>query len=204
MDRRRAGRRVRAVIAGASMTLLAACASTGIPAAPTQATVSASVTQTAPSVWSGPESESGSAAASSSASAAASASTMPGLSEACTTAIRAQVAVNKLLAQGLGKTATDHTTTGSADAPPATTSSPAVPAADGGITAARVAEVFDGAARMVPASLTASFTTLRRAATDLVGRPIDTAPAVLASKPVADAMRTISDYIASCQPSATS
>lgn len=172
---------------------LAACSSSGIPAA-TTASVSVSVTQTAPSVWSAPDTVSTSAPGADGAASTGTpdSSTLPGLTEGCSAAIRAQLAVNDLFTEALqGQSA------GTSATP---TASSATSTATAGITAARVAEVFGELSPTIPAPLSPSLAALHQAATSIVGAAVTDIPAVLEGPEVTKAMTAFGDYIASCEP----
>ncbi len=107
-------------VVGALIAALAACSSAGIPAATTPP-MSASVTQTAPSVWSAPDTVSTSAPGAPSTTGTDGAfgtSTLPGLTEGCSAAIRAQLVINSLFSEALGGEA------GTAAPPTAATTAP--------------------------------------------------------------------------------
>lgn len=184
-------------VAGCLAAALAACSSGGVPAA-TTSTISASVTQTAPSVWSAPDTASNPLAASSAAGTdgTSGASTLPGLTKPCSSAIRAQLAVNTLFTEALQGT-------GGAVSPATTTASSATTTAPAGITAPRVAAVFDSLEPSIPAALATPLAALRDAAESIVGKPVTDIPAALASAAVTDAMHDFGDYIAACEPAAT-
>lgn len=178
---------------GALTFALAGCSSAGIPAA-TTSEISASVTQTAPSVWSAPNTEStGAPGSPSTADRSAGSSTLPGLTEACSAAIRAQLAVNNLFTEAL-----QGPSDGAAPTTTSTTSGTA--AVTSGITADRIATVFDGLAPSMPRRLAAALTVLRNAAESIIGKPVTDIPAVLNGTAVTDAMDAFRHYIAACEP----
>jgi hypothetical protein len=183
-------------VAGALVAALAACSSAGIPAA-TTSSMSASVTQTAPSVWSAPDTVSTSAPGASSTAGtdgSSGTSTLPGLTEACSVAIRAQLVINDLFSDAL-----QGGTTSTGTAAPATVST----AAASGISAAKVADVFGEITPSIPAPLSSALATLHDAANSIVGKPVTDIPAVLNSTDVTDAMNAFGSYIAACEPRAT-
>jgi hypothetical protein len=184
-----------AALLGGLALALAGCSSSGIPAA-TTSSISASVTQTAPSVWSAPNTVSTGAPGSPSntdANEASGSSTLPGLTEDCSAAIRAQLAVNNLFTEAL------HGPTGGTT-PTAAGATPATSAAPSGITAERVAGVFDGLAPTIPRKLAAALTALRHAADSVVGKPVTDIPAVLNGTDVTEAMDAFRHYVAACEP----
>lgn len=184
-----------AAVLGGLALALAGCSSTGIPAA-TTSSISASITQTAPSVWSAPNTVSTGAPGSSStadAHATSGSSTLPGLTEACSAAVRAQLAVNNLFTEALQGPA-------GGTAPTAASATTDTSAATSGITAERVASVFDGLAPTIPRRLAAALTTLRQAAESIVGKPATAIPAVLNGTDVTEAMDAFRHYVAACEP----
>jgi hypothetical protein len=185
-------------VAGGLALALAACSSTGIPAA-TTSSMRVSVTQTAPSVWSAPDtvSTSMSGAHSTAASGVPELVTLPGLTEDCSAAIRAQLAVNNLFTEAL-QVPGGSTVTTTATAP-----TTAAPAGAAGITAARVAHVFGELSPTIPTPLAPALGALRDAAESVVGKAVTEIPAVLGSAGVTDAMKAFGDYIEACEPKAT-
>lgn len=156
----------------------------------------ASVTQTAPSVWSPPDT--GSAAPSSTADGDLSAaeSTLPGLSADCTAAIRAQLAVNDLFGNALKRPVT---LSADQDAAARATATDAPPA----LTKTAIAATFDPIEATIPSALRSSFATLRTAADALTTKAAQDVPDVLEAPDAAGAMSTIADYITACQPATT-
>lgn len=190
-------------VVGMLIAALAACSSAGIPAA-TTSSISASVTQTAPSVWSAPDTVSTSAPGAPSISGTDGASgtpTLPGLTEGCSAAIRAQLVINDVFSEALGGEAGTTAAGPSATTAPSAASSAAT--ASPGISAGRVAEVFDGLTSSIPAALSSPLAVLRQAAESIVGKPVTAIPAVLNSTAVTDAMDAFGRYIADCEPKAT-
>lgn len=184
-----------AAVLGGLTLALAGCSSTGIPAA-TTSSISASITQTAPSVWSAPNTVSTAAPGSPStadADGASGSSTLPGLTEACSAAVRAQLAVNDLFTEALQGSA-------GSTAPTAASATTSTPAAASGLTAERIASVFDGLATKIPRRLATALTTLRKAAESIVGKPVTDIPAVLNGTKVTEAMDAFRDYVAACEP----
>jgi hypothetical protein len=119
-------------------------------------------------------------------------STLPGLTESCSAAIRAQLAVNNLFTEALQGQSGGTTATSAA--------SSATSTATAGVTAARVAEVVDELRPTIPAPLSPSLAALREAAASIVGAAVTDIPAVLEGPEVTKAMTTFGDYIASCEP----
>lgn len=186
-----------AAVLGCLAIALAACSSTGIPAA-TTSPVSASVTQPAPSVWSAPNTASTATPGSPSTAESngiSGSSTLPGLTEGCSAAIRAQLAVNNLFSEAL-EGPTGAATSG-ATAPRTTAGSPAPTS---GITAKRVASIFDGLAPTMPRRLSGPLAELRDAAESIIGKPITDIPAVLNGADATAAMDAFRQYIAACEP----
>lgn len=129
------------------------------------------------------------------------ASTFPGLSEACTAAIRAQAAVNELFAKAL-----KESTTAPVPAQPATTAgtasgtAPVTKPTTGPVTKDDVAHTFDEVAAIVPPALATPFQALHEAANKITETAKQNIPDVLAATPVTGALKTITDYITNCQP----
>ncbi len=150
--------------------MVSACS--GTVAAGNTSTPSASITQTAPSVWSAPDttpaSTAGAAGGTSAGAAGSTDSTLPGLSAACSAAIRAQSAVTDLFAAALKGSAapvsgtaaaptaapsTKSTVTGRTTAPTGG-SSAAPPAASPVPTAASPASTAPSAGAEKPSGIT--------------------------------------------------
>jgi hypothetical protein len=189
--------RCAAAILGSLAVALAGCSSTGIPAA-TTSLISPSVTQSAPSVWSAPNTASTAAPGSPSTQTdgASGSTTLPGLTEACSSAIRAQLAVNNLFTEAI-QGPTDGAT------PTATGATAKAPVVTAGISADRVASVFDGLAPSLPGRLANALAALRKGAESIVGKPVTDIPAVLNGTEVTDAMDAFRHYIAACEPKPT-
>lgn len=183
----------------ATTVLLAAAGCSGGAAAPSTGSSSASVTQEAPSVWSSPESgaQAAGSAAPSADSAASVAPALPGLSEDCTAAIRAQMAVNGLFGAALGSTAK---AAAPLNAAAAVTSEPSAPPA---LTGSQVAETFGAIDATIPGPLRTAFGTLKKAADSMTSKTARDVPDILDQPQVVTAMTAIGDYITACQPATT-
>lgn len=197
-------RRAALILIGLTTAAVAACSSTGIPGAQSSS-ARASVTQTAPSVWSAPETSTAQpGVAGSTADAAGSASStseLPGLSTACSAAVRTQLAMNDLFSAALNV----GDGTRASNSPAVTPTAAAVATEDhlANITQESVTEVFDSLTPSIPATLAKPLATLRDAADSIVGKTVAQVPTVLNSAKNLEAARAFSDYIASCEPATT-
>lgn len=160
----------------------------------------ASVTQEAPSVWATPMTAAdGTVEANKLAAAATTESTLPGLSEECTGAIRAQAAVNDLFGMALteaSRQVSEQNPETAADTADTSEPTPVLQAGD-------VSSTFDSITDLVPPALATDFAALRKAADAIT----ETAPAeiadVMEESSVTGALTAITDYITDCQPATT-
>lgn len=176
---------------------------------------SASVTQSAPSVWSAQATTlAGASAGGGTATptgAAVTGSTLPGLTAACSAAIRAQTTVNDLFGAALKASAPVASSPAAPSSPPPARTQVTTPAATktateavtNALTKADVALAFDQVSGAVPHVLASSFAALRAAADKIPETAAQGIPDVLAAAPVADAMKRITEYITDCQPPTT-
>lgn len=193
-----------AVAVAAALTFVAGCGGGGIDANEA-ATAEATVTQTAPSVWSPATSQTGpqpmAAAADADTTAAETGETLAGLSEECSNAVRAQTAVSTLFSDAIAQAPRPHTEEDEDVDAAALAISTA--AAGEPITPETVAAVFTPLAAMqLPADIRDAFTVMRTAADDAVGKSAVEIAHILSADPAAAAMMTVTDYVQACRPDA--
>lgn len=218
--RRQLGTAVSGTLLAIALTVATAGCSGADETTATTSAATASVTQSAPSVWSPPETVAGTTATSAEDAAASadplasSVTALPGLSTLCTAAIHAQAAVNELFAAGLASPpAAVETSSGGAEGAvgldtlvAATTSAPPAASAEKTTpppTTADVQSLFDKIGPQIPASLAAAFGTLKEASLKIVHKSADAVSEILAQPDVTGAMQSVSEYIAACKPTTT-
>lgn len=180
----------------AALLITTACSST----AADQETVtnSASVTQTAPSVWATPTSQPDESAADGTVTSAP--ATLPGLSADCTAAIRSQATVNDLISRALAAASDKLVATASGAEPSVADESEADQPI---LTSQEVAEAFESIEGSVPAALESAFEELHQAAQELTDLEPSKVPDLLEKSEVTAALSEISNYIQGCQPTTT-
>ena len=213
--RRKLGAAASGILLAAALAAALAGCSGADGATQTSSTLTASVTQSAPSVWSPPETVAGTTETSGADAGvladplASSVTALPGLSTLCTAAIHAQAAVNSLFAAGLAAPASSTTTDEAAGTVgldtlvAATTQAPPPAGADPTAqppTSADIRALFDKIGPQIPASLATAFDTLKEASLTIVGKNADDVSDILSQKKVTSAMQSVSDYIAACKP----
>lgn len=117
--------------------------------------------------------------------------TLPGMSEECSDAIRAQSTVNNLIGEAL-RDAARQISQQDEDA----TDTEFTPV----LTDAKIAEVFNGISGLVPAALSADFAALRHAAEQVTETAPTDIPDVMEEAAVTEAITSITDFITDCQP----
>lgn len=185
------------------VTLASGCASSPEESPDAQ---TASVTQTAPSLWSpvtpsesnptagGTEDETGDVADTTDSTSPM----LPGLTEECTTVIRAQTAVNGLFATAME--ATSDPVAPSSPEPATTTATTATSPVAGALTDGDVTAVFSPLDGTLPGAMTAAFDTLHGAAQEAVGHAAIDIAQILSEKDVAAALNDVAAYIKACSP----
>lgn len=199
--RRRAVRYWTGAAAAALLALTAACSGATEDIDPDGTIVTtASVTQTAPTVWATDTDDTNSGSTSSDEDESES-EILPGLTPECTAAIRGHALMSDLLRLALEPSDVAATDTATAKSTHDTTEQSQVDAISA-LTEADVDETFAQLDAKMPPELTSAFDALRTAADEAVGKPVGEIPDLLTAPDVDAARQQINDYITECQPPA--
>lgn len=184
------------ISAVAALIVGLAVASCSVSAEPEVTSTATTTTQTAPSVWRSPTPvptpESASSGPTEGGSDTTVSETLPGLTEDCSAALTAQVAVNDMIIKAMETPAPAATTLGSVeedDEP-----------ARGILTTDEVEATFEQIAPTVPDALAEQLTVLHDATLRAAETPAIEVPDILTEPAVASALDAVAQYVQACHP----